>query len=275
MRPPHPRVGPALREQLVVTSALDRRGPRRARRSGRRRASAARSCEMTSVVRSRIRSPSEAAQLGVEARGRLVEHEHRRVGQQRAGDRDPLALAAGQPAAALAELGVVAVRQRGDELVRVGGARRRLDLGRRLASGRAVARCCRARCRAARASPAAAAPRCARSEASSSSRRSCPSSRTTPRSGSPKRSSIRAIVDLPAPEAPTSATRSPGATAQRHAAQRRVVRRVAEPDVVELDRPADARQPERAVGHAWALVEQLDHALGARERLEHRVRRAS
>ena len=50
-------------------------------------------------------------ELGVEPRGRLVEHEHRRVGEQRAGDRDPLALAAGEPPAALAEVGVVAAGQ--------------------------------------------------------------------------------------------------------------------------------------------------------------------
>ena len=70
-------------------------------------------------------------ELGVEARGRLVEHEHGGVGEQRAGDRDPLPLAAGQPPAALAEVGVVAVGQPLDELVRAGGPRRRLDLGRR------------------------------------------------------------------------------------------------------------------------------------------------
>ena len=51
------------------------------------------------------------AGLGVEAGRGLVEDQHRRVGEQRAGDRDPLALAAGEVAAALADVGVVAVRR--------------------------------------------------------------------------------------------------------------------------------------------------------------------
>ena len=40
---------------------------------------------------------------GVEAGGGLVEQEHRRVAQQRAGDPDPLALAAGERDALRAE----------------------------------------------------------------------------------------------------------------------------------------------------------------------------
>ena len=77
------------------------------------------------------------------------------------------------------------------------------------------------------------------------------------------------------PDAPTSATRSPGATrsvtpfsASSHGRVRRVV---AEPDVVELDRAARAAEPAGAVHDARALVEQLDDALGAGERLEDRV----
>jgi hypothetical protein len=46
--------------------------------------------------------------LGVERRGRLVEHQDRRVLQQHAGDGDALALAAGELDAALADMGVVA-----------------------------------------------------------------------------------------------------------------------------------------------------------------------
>ena len=48
---------------------------------------------------------------------------------KRAGDRQPLALAARQPHAALADHGRVALRQRGDEFVRVGVARRGFELG--------------------------------------------------------------------------------------------------------------------------------------------------
>src|SRR5438067_2304835 len=44
------------------------------------------------------------------------------------GDVDALALAAGEPHAPFADLAVVTVRQRRDEVVRVGGLRRTLDL---------------------------------------------------------------------------------------------------------------------------------------------------
>ena len=93
----------------------------------------ARRWAMTSVVRP-ARQPLQrllhrALALGVERAGRLVEQQDRRVAQDRAGDREALALAAGEHHAALADLGVVALRQPGDELVRRGGAGRRLDLG--------------------------------------------------------------------------------------------------------------------------------------------------
>ena len=59
---------------------------------------------------------------------RFVENEDRRVPQQRTGDRQALALAARQQHAALADHRVVTVRQQRDELVRIGVARRDLDL---------------------------------------------------------------------------------------------------------------------------------------------------
>ncbi len=58
---------------------------------------------------------------GVEGRGRLVEHQHRGVAEQSPRDGDPLGLAAGEPPAALADAGVVPVRQQGDEPVGVRG----------------------------------------------------------------------------------------------------------------------------------------------------------
>ena len=67
--------------------------------------------------------------LGVQRAGRLVEHQHPRVAQQRAGDRDALLLAAGEPVAARADHGVVAVGQARDQVVDLGGARGALDLG--------------------------------------------------------------------------------------------------------------------------------------------------
>ncbi len=62
-------------------------------------------------------------------RDRLVHHQDRRVAQKRAGDRQPLALPAGELRAALAGVGVVALRQRGDEVVRQRQLGRPLDLG--------------------------------------------------------------------------------------------------------------------------------------------------
>ena len=48
---------------------------------------------------------------GVDRRGRVVEDQDPRIGQDRARDRDPLALAAGQRQPALADERVVALRQ--------------------------------------------------------------------------------------------------------------------------------------------------------------------
>jgi hypothetical protein len=59
---------------------------------------------------------------GVHRRGRVVEDEQPRVGEERAGERDALALAAGEGQAVLADLGGVAVGQLGDEAIRLSGA---------------------------------------------------------------------------------------------------------------------------------------------------------
>ena len=60
---------------------------------------------------------------GVDRGGGVVEHQHPRVGEQRPGQGDPLPLPARQRQPAFADHGVVAVGQRGDELVRGGGRR--------------------------------------------------------------------------------------------------------------------------------------------------------
>jgi hypothetical protein len=70
----------------------------------------------------------QALGLRVEGRGRLVEDEHRRVTENRAGDRDPLLLAAGEAVASLAHDRVVALRQRCDQLVDLRGTGGCLDL---------------------------------------------------------------------------------------------------------------------------------------------------
>ena len=124
--------------------------------------------------------------LGVDRRGGLVEDQDARVDQQRARDRDALALAAGQRLAALADQRVVAVRQAQDEVVRMRGARRRDDLRRgwRRACRR---RCSRRWCRRTGTAPAARA-RCgagSRRRAATGCRRRRPGSRrrTRRRSG--------------------------------------------------------------------------------------------
>ena len=79
--------------------------------------------------------------LAVERRGRLVEHQDRRVLQQHAGDGDALALAARELDAALADMRVIAapalrVGQPGDEVVRLGSFAAAAIISSSLASGR-------------------------------------------------------------------------------------------------------------------------------------------
>ena len=85
-------------------------------------------------------------------------------------------------------------------------------------------------------------------------------------SGSAKRSSSRATVDLPQPLGPVSATISPGSTRSEKSVERRRVRaRVGEADVLELDAPrADTARAPVARAHVRPPVEQLEHALAAR-----------
>jgi hypothetical protein len=61
--------------------------------------------------------------LRVERGGCLVEQEDAWIADDGSRQRDPLALAAGQAGAALADVGLVALRQAGDEVVDLGGAR--------------------------------------------------------------------------------------------------------------------------------------------------------
>ena len=68
--------------------------------------------------------------------GRLVQDQHRGVGQEGARERDQLPLPGGQPAPALADVGVVAVRQRLDELVGADRPRAAASICALVASGR-------------------------------------------------------------------------------------------------------------------------------------------
>src|SRR6266540_3769755 len=74
------------------------------------------------------RVEDDALGAGVDRRGRLVHDEDRGVLDESAGDRDPLALSPGQLGSPLSDRGLVAVRQLGDEVVRVRGLCRRDDL---------------------------------------------------------------------------------------------------------------------------------------------------
>ena len=62
--------------------------------------------------------------LGVERAGGLIENEDRGIAEQRPCNRDSLALATGEPRAALAQQRAIALGEAHDELVRVGRARR-------------------------------------------------------------------------------------------------------------------------------------------------------
>jgi hypothetical protein len=70
----------------------------------------------------------ESLGLGVERAGRLVEDQDRRVAEDRASDRDPLLLAAGEAVAALADDRVVSLRQARDQVVDAGRLGGRLEL---------------------------------------------------------------------------------------------------------------------------------------------------
>jgi hypothetical protein len=71
-------------------------------------------CAITNEVRFIIRFASaslhQQLRLGIERRGRLVEHQNRRVLQNRRAIANPLALSARQPLTALADRGVVSRR---------------------------------------------------------------------------------------------------------------------------------------------------------------------
>src|SRR5579871_4594067 len=144
----------------------------------------------------------------VEMRGRLVENQGRRVFQKSARDRDPLALAARQLYAALADPGVEPVGQARDKIGERRLFEREPDLGlvglgpgegdigaQRVVEQIGVFETSEIRRR-----------RWSRLK----SRRSTPSIRIRPPLGSQKRSRRWAMVVLPAPDGPTRAKVAPG-----------------------------------------------------------------
>ena len=234
---------------------------------------------MTSAVRPRKRVLERVLDvrlvLVVEVAGGLVEDHDRRVLQQQPRDRQALLLAAAHPVAALADHGVVAVGQRGDHVedARAVGTPRRARP--RVASGLAYSRLAPIvswnRCGSWLTTPIAA-----RNDSCVSSRTSWPSTRTAPPVTSYSRGTSDASLVLPDPDAPDQRhglarldderdvlehiTIGIGASECTRRLERRHGdrggRRVAEPDVVELDatdgvdeidraRPVDDRLPGR------------------------------
>ena len=200
-------------------------------------------------------------------RGRLVEHEHRRVREQRAGDDEPLALAARELAALLADERV--------EPVAAGARPSRQD-------PRPPRAPPRSRRRSPRAAPrrtfsrivvekrCASWPATAIARRTSSwrySRRSRPPSVTRPASGSRKRSSRFVTVVLPAPLGPTSATRRParaGGRRRRARAARRARSARGRPRARPRTAPPASGSGLGRVGDGRLAVGQLEHAAGRR-----------
>ena len=108
-------------------------GRGRAPECGRRTAPSPSRCAITMVVRglhqSFQRLLHQRLALGVERGGRLVEQQQRRLAQDRARNRDALALAAGKRDAALADRRIEALRHARDEFGGARSLRRPLDLG--------------------------------------------------------------------------------------------------------------------------------------------------
>ena len=181
-----------------------------------RRASSGRWAMRRTVRPSRSRSTASTDELGafgVEIRRRLVENHERSVAEERACQRDPLELAGRERASAVADEGLVAVRQLADERVGAGQGGRRSYVARRRPR-RCRAGCSRRPCRGT--ASAAAAPR---RPAPARRQRRTPRGRPLrpvmlPSMGSTRRRRSEAIVLLPLPLGPTSATVSPGASSR-------------------------------------------------------------
>ena len=150
---------------------------------------------------------------GVERGGRLVEHQHRRVGEKRPRDGDALALAGRQRGAAFAD---DRVESGGSESTKGSSAARCAPPPPRRSRPAARSGCSRRSRRERRRAPDPRARRLTQTGEARSPRRSRPSRRTAPASGSSSRSSRSAIVDLPLPLGPTIASVSPARTRERH-----------------------------------------------------------
>ena len=200
-------------------------------------------------VRSASRTAASVTSPGCRSRCRAAGP---RAGQQRSGERDPLALAAGQADAAIADGPCRALRQRGDEVVGLRHPRRRLHV---LARGLGArerdvlpASCPRTgSCRRSRSPPRGAASR------SSTSPPARPGDPTSPPVGSRRRLTSASSVDLPDPVVPRTAIVRPAGTS------RSTPSTIGSPARARRARPASAPRAGVAgsggsVGEGWTRV---------------------
>jgi len=172
----------------------------------------------------------------------LVQHHHRRVGQQQPGDGEPLPLTAGEPVAALPHHGVQPVRHRVEQFAQPGPVQRLDQLG--VGGLRAgVSAGWRGSCRGTGCPFLVTTPTAPRIASNSGPARP---RRTARRRRSPRpysRGSSPAMVDFPAPEEPTSATSETGRHVQVDPVQHlRAAPRVERGDLFQR-RPGTPRTP--------------------------------
>ena len=219
----------------------------------------------SSVARSRISrrsgSISRCVAARVEPGARLVEHEHRRVLEQRARHRDAAALAAGERAAALADRRVRPSSSPSRPAARSAAATSasaRLRPG----VGDVVAHRARQQRRVLEQHRDVLADRGERERRAGRGRRAA----RLPAAGSAKRSTSLTSVDLPAPQAPTTATQRPRSSARSSpssAGARRAGIGVATPSSSSRPRRRGERPRARRLLDRGLRVEHLDHPLGA------------
>ncbi len=185
---------------------------------------------------------------GVELGGRLVEDEHRRVLEERAGEGEPLRLAAGQPRAVLAERRVEPVRELGHERVEPCEPDRPAQSPRRSPPGRA-------RSRFSRSVPWKSRGRCgtqatARRHSSGATRvERAAAGEKPPGRGLQEAQQERGGRRLPRPRRPDERHRRAGRDVQGEAVERRrKARCVREGDVREAHRRRCGRRRGREVG---------------------------
>ena len=211
---------------------------------------------------------SACAVVRIEVGRGLVEHQHGRIGQERAREREPLPLTARELRPLLADQGVEPVRERGDPLVRAARSRSASSRSASEAAGRASLRFARiVESKTCASWPASA--NCRRTSSCRYSRTSRPSIVTRPCSGSRKRRSRFMTVVFPAPLGPTSAIAAARFEAKVDTAERRPLVGVrTAPSRLPVPRSPGAAEVGAAPGihHRGPAVDQLENAPAGGER---------